>query len=142
MQYMRDTLADAIGPSRTLTGPEKVGVLLLARITEDYKPALREKGRAWLTPKLIASGLAVGFVNVHYPVITGFLILHLANHGNSGAAAFTAYASLILLSRFFLGGLPDRIHPGITFFSGLAAMAIGLLIIPFAVETTGKTLPN
>ena len=30
MQYMRDTLADAIGPSRTLTGPEKVGVLLLA----------------------------------------------------------------------------------------------------------------
>jgi len=106
-----------------------LGVLLLARITEDYKPALREKGRAWLTPKLIASGLAVGFVNVHYPVITGFLILHLANHGNSGAAAFTAYASLILLSRFFLGGLPDRIHPGITFFSGLAAMAIGLLII-------------
>src|SRR5260370_34549040 len=78
---------------------------------------------------LVASGIAVGFVNVQYPVVTGFLILHLAKHGNSGPAAFSAYAGLILLSRFFLGGLPDRIHPAKTFYGGLVAMAGGLLVI-------------
>ena len=30
MHYMRDMSADSLGNSRTLTGPEKVGVLLLA----------------------------------------------------------------------------------------------------------------
>ena len=69
----------------------------------------------------------MGFVNVHYPVITGFLILHLAQHGNSGRAAFSAYALTILCSRFFLGRLPDRIHPSITFYAGLAFMAAGLI---------------
>ena len=33
---------------------------------------------------------------------------------------------MILLSRFFLGGLPDRIQPAITFYFGLVAMAVGL----------------
>ena len=51
-------------------------------------------------------GIAVGFVNVQYPVVAGFLILHLQRSGNAGPMAFTAYAAMILLSRFFLGGLP------------------------------------
>jgi predicted MFS family arabinose efflux permease len=68
-------------------------------------------------------------VNVHYPVITGFLILHLAQHGNSGRAAFTAYAGAMLCSRFFLGGLPDRVHPRVTFYFGLTCMAVGLLVL-------------
>jgi predicted MFS family arabinose efflux permease len=33
---------------------------------------------------------------------------------------------VILLSRFFRGGLPDRIQPAITFYFGLLAMAVGL----------------
>jgi MFS family permease len=75
-------------------------------------------------------GLAVGFVNVHYPVVTGFLILHLARYGNSGPAAFTAYAGAMLCSRFFLGGLPDRVHPRVTFYFGLTSMAVtGLLVL-------------
>jgi MFS family permease len=71
----------------------------------------------------------VGFVNMHYPVITGFLILHLARHGNSGPAAFTAYAVVILFSRFFLGSLPDRMHPRITYYAGLFAMSVGVLVL-------------
>jgi MFS family permease len=102
---------------------------LLTRVAEDYKPAEEPDGGRWFSRKLVASGMAIGFVNVHYPVVAGFMILHLARHGNSGPAAFTAYALLILLSRFFLGGLPDRIHPGITFFGGLIAMAVGLVVI-------------
>jgi MFS family permease len=67
-------------------------------------------------------------------VITGFLILHLAKHGNSGPTAFSAYALLILLSRFFLGGLPDRMPPVITFYGGLAAMACGLSVLAVATS--------
>jgi MFS family permease len=98
-------------------------------VKEDFRPSLEKLKRQWLPKSLIAPGLAIGFVNVHYPVITGFLILHLVRHGDSGPAAFSAYAGAILLSRFFLGKLPDRIHPGITFYGGLVGMAIGLIII-------------
>src|SRR5579863_4366781 len=102
---------------------------LLTRVDEDYRPAAHTRRKGWLRPSLVPAGIAVGFVNVHYPVITGFLILYLARHGNSGPAAFSTYAGFVLLSRFFLGGLPDRIPPRITFFSGLVGMALGLSIL-------------
>ena len=101
----------------------------LTRVPEDYRPAPHGLRKAWLRRSLIPAGIAVGFVNVHYPVITGFLILHLARSGNAGPSAFSTYAGFVLLSRFFLGGLPDRIHPRITFFTGIACMAGGLAIL-------------
>jgi MFS family permease len=103
--------------------------LILMRVPEDYEPASHPEPRRWLPRRLIVPGIAVGFVNVHYPVIAGFLILHLASRGHSGPAAFSAYAGMILLSRFFLGSLPDRIHPRITFYGGLVLMAVGLVAI-------------
>ncbi|HUS05541.1 MAG TPA: MFS transporter [Bryobacteraceae bacterium] len=105
-----------------------VAFTALTFVREDYNPPA-PSARDWLPKPLIWPGVAVGFVNVHYPVITGFLILHLARHGNSGSAAFSAYALAVLLSRFFLGGLPDRIHPAITFYGGVVAMAVGLLVV-------------
>jgi|SRR5579871_1226049 len=102
---------------------------ILVWVPEHYVPSPHNGSRRWIPPVLVPSGLAVGFVNVHYPVITGFLVLHLARFGNSGPAAFSAYAMLILFSRFFLGGLPDRIHPSITYYGGLIAMAIGLSVL-------------
>ncbi|MCU1327315.1 MAG: major facilitator superfamily 1 [Bryobacterales bacterium] len=106
-----------------------VAFVVLWRVPEAYRPSDHPPRRHWFPQSLIKPGFAIGFVNVHYPVITGFLILHLASHGNSGAAAFSAYAGFILVSRFFLGGLPDRIHPSITFFGGIACMAVGLVVI-------------
>lgn len=102
---------------------------LLSQVPEDYRPADHQRRRGWMRRSLLPAGIAVGFVNVHYPVITGFLILSLARSGNAGPAAFSAYAALVLVSRFFLGGLPDRIHPRITFYTGLACMAIGLSVL-------------
>jgi len=103
--------------------------VFLSRLTEDYQPALHTPKRSWLPLHMLGPGIAIGAVNVQYPVVTGFLILHLANHGNSGPAAFSAYALMILLTRFFLGGLPDRIAPSITFYGGIACMTVGLLAI-------------
>lgn len=99
---------------------------IVSRIPEDYEPAVHERRRRWIPMSLVPTGLAVGLVNVQYPVVTGFLVLHLARFGNSGPVAFTAYALLILLSRFFLGSLPDRVDPAITYYGGLALMALGL----------------
>lgn len=105
------------------------GFALIARVPERYKPQVQHRKRIWMPRMILSPGIAVGFVNVHYPVVTGFLILFLAQHGNSGRAAFSAYAVVILFSRFFLGSLPDRVHPRITYFIGLAFMALGLIVL-------------
>ncbi len=110
---------------------------LLSQVPEDYQPSAHSRRRGWIRRQLVPAGLAVGFVNVYYPVITGFLILSLARHGNSGPAAFSTYAAMVLFSRFFLGGLPDRIHPRITFYTGLACMAVGLSILATGPEWVG-----
>ena len=105
-------------------------IALLSRVPESYSPSGRVPGRAkWVPSILLRPGLAVGFVNVQYPVVAGFLILHLQRSGNAGPMTFTAYAATVLLSRFFLGGLPDRIHPAYTFYGGITLMAIGLVLI-------------
>jgi MFS family permease len=104
-------------------------IALLSQVKEDYQPSAHPRRRGWIRWSLVPAGLTVGFVNVHYPVITGFLILYLSRNGNAGQIAFSTYAALVLLSRFFLGGLPDRIHPRITFYTGVIAMALGLGIL-------------
>lgn len=106
-----------------------IGFLMLTRVPEHFTPHHENTGFRWPSPSLIMPGLAVGFVNVHYPVITGFLVLHLARYGNSGFAAFTAYAAAMMTSRFFLGGLPDRLHPRVTFYFGLTCMSVALLAL-------------
>jgi len=105
--------------------------LLLSRVAEHYEPHPGARSRVLVPRGLIGPGLAVGFVNIHYPVVAGFLILHLAQHGGSGRIAFSAYATMVLLSRFFLGGLPDRVPPALTFYAGLSAMAAGTAVIAF-----------
>ncbi len=114
-----------------------LAIAILMQVPEEYQPATHPVRRRWVPRSIVAPGIAIGFVNVHYPVVAGFLILHLARFGkpgfgSAGSLAFSAYALLILVSRFFLGGLPDRIHPAITYYGGISAMAIGLVMIAWA----------
>jgi MFS family permease len=102
---------------------------LLTQVAEDYEPSLHKGRKSWFRRSLLGPGLAVGFVNVFYPVITGFLILHLAKRSHAGPVAFSVYAGFVLLSRFFLGGLPDRLPPRTTYYLGIIFMAIGLSIL-------------
>jgi MFS family permease len=106
-----------------------VGLAVVTRIAEEYRPVPHETKPRGLIGSLMVPGIAIGFVNIHYPVIAGFLVLYLAQHGNSGPAAFSMYALTMLLSRFFLGSLPDRLPPAITYFGGIAGMAVGLSIL-------------
>ena len=58
-----------------------VAFALLLWIPEHYTPMPRRKDRQWVPGNLILPGIALGFANMHYPVVTGFLILHLARYG-------------------------------------------------------------
>ena len=109
-----------------------LGMACLWFVDEDYVPHDEPRKGPWIPRGLLLPGLTIGFVNVHYPVLTGFLVLHLSTKGRSGPVAFTAYALVILFSRFFFGGLPDRMEASRTFYAGLAFMAIGLVGITFA----------
>ncbi|MBV9505518.1 MAG: MFS transporter [Acidobacteriia bacterium] len=106
-----------------------VALAVVSRIREEYRPVPHEGKGHVLIRSLLTPGIAIGFVNVHYPVVAGFLVLHMARHGNSGPAVFSMYALTMLLSRFFLGSLPDRFPPSITYFGGIALMAVGLIIL-------------
>src|SRR5580692_11512366 len=44
---------------------------LLTQVPEDYRPGDHTRRSGWLRRSLIPAGFSVGFVNVHYPVITG-----------------------------------------------------------------------
>lgn len=116
------------------------GIALLLRVPEHYEPEKHVRSKNWMPKGLLLAGLSVGFVNVHYPVIAGFLVLHLTNHGNSGPAAFSAYAGVILFSRLFLGGLPDRMNPRVLFFLGISCMGAGLLLLAWGPPTVGAVL--
>ena len=119
-----------------------IGFVVITRVKEEYQPHEHAHTSGWLPPGILGPGIAIGFVNVHYPVIAGFLVLHLGQHGGGGPAAFSAYATMVLLSRFFLGGLPDRIRPAITYYGGLLFMAMGLSWIatgPAPVSALGAT---
>jgi MFS family permease len=109
-----------------------LAIVLLTQVREEYRAAVKRERRFWPSVPILPSGLAIGFTNVHYPVVAGFLVLHLTQFHNSGRFAFSAYALLILVSRFFLGGLPDRIHPAITYYGGITCMAAGLVGIATA----------
>ena len=115
---------------------------LLTQLVEDYEPSLHQGRRSWFRWSLLGPGLAVGFTNVFYPVITGFLILHLARRSNAGPVAFSVYAGFVLLSRFFLGGLPDRLHPRVTFYLGISFMAIGLSILAVGPNWTWAVIAS
>ena len=108
-----------------------VSFAFLWRVPEHYEPHPSPGKRMWIPGHLIPSGLAVGFVNIHYPVMTGFLILHMARTGGNGPLAFSSWAVMVLVTRFFLGGLPDRLPASLTYYVGLAAMATGLAILAF-----------
>jgi MFS family permease len=105
------------------------GFALLSRVPEQYTPHPSAGKGGWLTKELLISGLSIGLVNVHYPVVAGFLILYMAQTGGNGPAAYSAYALMVLVSRFFFGGLPDRVSPAYTYFGGLAFMAAGLALL-------------
>lgn len=120
-------------------------IAALRWVPEHYTPPPPRERNSWIPRGAVLPGIVLGFVNVHYPAIAGFLVLHLAGSGNIGGTAVALYAGMILFSRFFLGGLPDKLSPMVTFYAGISMMVVGLLVTaaappaPFALAAAALT---
>ncbi len=109
-----------------------IAFALLSRVPENYTPQPRVRGgAAGRVKESLAPGIAIGLTNVQYPVVTGFLILYMAQTGGNGPTAFSAFALMVLFARFFFGGLPDRFPAAYTFYGGLCSMGLGLTLLAF-----------
>ncbi|MEJ7786456.1 MAG: MFS transporter [Solirubrobacteraceae bacterium] len=111
-----------------------VGALIARRVPDPHQPvaAATERGeRAPLLPREVRlPGLALALANIGYGAVAGFLVLHLAQQGiGHGAAAFTAFAAAVVLSRLLLGRLPDRLGPQVTATGAFMAETTGLVLI-------------
>lgn len=85
--------------------------------------------RALLPPGVALPGTALGLGNLGYAAIVGFLVVHLDDRGGRGAVALTAFSVAVLVGRLLLVPLAARAGILRTLPYGLAAMALGLLVI-------------
>ncbi len=104
-------------------------VVPILRTTSERRLLTRRKTSRLVPEPSILPGFVLGFANVAYAAMSGFLILLLRERGLAGASAFTAFAGMVLFGRVALGSLPDRVGPRKTLFAGLLFLATGLTAI-------------
>jgi MFS family permease len=83
----------------------------------------------WFPRQVVLPGIILGFGNVTYAAMSGFLILLLRERGHDSRWAFSAFAFAVLFGRFMFGGLPDRMGPRRTLYIGYVFFAVGLVTI-------------
>jgi MFS family permease len=108
----------------------------VARRVPDRHVAIRvsDGPRGPLIPRGVRlPGIALALANIGYGTVTGFIVLHLRHRGiGHGAAAFTAFAIAVVLTRLLAGRLPDRIGPQRTAAGAFVAETAGLVLIGMA----------
>jgi MFS family permease len=87
-------------------------------------------------------GFVLGFANVAYAAMAGFLVLLLRDRGPGGKYAFASFALCVLFTRTLLGSLPDRMGPRKTLFIGLAMLIAGLVLIAATRNPTVATFAS
>jgi len=94
----------------------------------------------WFPPPVLLPGVILGFGNVTYAAMSGFLILLLRQRGHSTTWAFSAFALAVLFGRAAFGALPDRIGPRRSLYAGYVFFAVGLVAIA-AVQNSTVDVP-
>jgi MFS family permease len=115
-----------VGLFLTVSSIAVIGIVLL--MEEELRPHAVVKAR-WFPPPVLLPGIILGFGNVTYAAMSGFLILLLRHRGHDSTWAFSAFAFAVLFGRFMFGGLPDRMGPRKTLLIGYVFFAIGLVTI-------------
>lgn len=112
------------------------GALVAARTPDHHAatPPASRGGRGPLIPHAVRlPGLALALANVGYGTMAGFVVLHLSKRGiDHGAAAFTAFALSVVLTRLIAGRLPDTLGPQRTAFGAFLAETAGLVLLALA----------
>jgi MFS family permease len=110
-----------------------VGAAIARRVPDNHvriEPVARGDRGPLIPPGVRLPGVALALGNVGYGTVAGFLVLHLSAQGIAhGATAFTVFAATVVLGRFVLGRLPDRVGPRVTAIGAFFAEAAGLAVI-------------
>lgn len=77
----------------------------------------------------VLPSVTIGFYNLAYAAITGFVILHLREQSLEPKFALTFYGVAVLFGRVLLGGIPDRLGPRPSLAIGLTMMFCALTVI-------------
>jgi MFS family permease len=103
-------------------------IALVLLMEEDLRPQAVVPSR-WFPSAVLVPGFILGFGNVTYAAMSGFLILLLRERGHDATWAFSAFAFAVLFGRFMFGGMPDRMGPRRTLLIGYAFLGAGLIAI-------------
>lgn len=107
-----------------------VGLLLTTRLSESTVQGPRATGLRGFLPRGVSlPGISLGLGNLGYAVIVGFLVVHLDDRGARGVLALTSFSVAVFVGRLIVVPLAARVGILRTTPYGLAAMAIGLLVI-------------
>lgn len=88
------------------------GALVALRLPDPFRPAQTGERRQLIARESLRPGVALSLATVGYAAMASFIVLHLdANGTGHGAAAFTAFAVTVVVTRLVGGDLPDRIGP-------------------------------
>jgi predicted MFS family arabinose efflux permease len=88
------------------------GALIAMRIPDPFRPAATQERRQWIARESVRPGLGLSLATVGFAAMASFIVLHLeANGTGHGAAAFTAFAVTVVVTRLVGGDLPDRLGP-------------------------------
>jgi MFS family permease len=89
-----------------------VGAVVALRIPDPFRPVHTGERRQLIARESLRPGVALSLATVGYAAMASFIVLHLdANGTGHGAAAFTAFAVTVVVTRLAGGDLPDRIGP-------------------------------
>lgn len=109
-----------------------LGALIALRIPDPYRPSVQES-RTLIARESVRPGITLALATVGYAAMASFIVLHLeANGSGHGAAAFTAFAATVVVTRLLGGDLPDRIGPLRCAAGAAAVEVLGLALIALA----------
>jgi MFS family permease len=83
-----------------------------SRVPEGFRPDRPPEKRALIAPEALAPGTALALKTWGFAALASFIVLMLDERGiGHGAAAFTAFAAMVVITRLVAGDLPDRVGP-------------------------------
>jgi len=104
-------------------------MILIITVMEEHPRPHDPAPTRWFPPPVLLPGVVLGFSNVTYAAMSGFLILLLRERGHGTTWAFSAFALAVLFGRAAFGSLPDRIGPRRSLYAGYVFLAVGLVAI-------------
>ncbi|HEY5976451.1 MAG TPA: MFS transporter [Solirubrobacterales bacterium] len=112
-----------------------IGAAIATRLPDPYRPELaaEHEHQPLIAREAVRPGAALAMASLGYATVAAFVVLHLDARGvGHGAAAFGAFATMVVLTRLVAGDLPDRVGPIRVAICAALVEAVGLATIGFA----------